>query len=606
MQAYEISLDMRKAVGRIERTVVVRRGDDGTQLIRAAITAGGEAYAPKGAARLDVMHADGTWARCSASVSGSTVSCVLTSQALNGIGRCRAAHFVFADGGKIESTEGFALVIEGNVDVNGTPGAQAFEDELEAIKASWREFSAKAERDEAARAEAEGSRRAGESERASAEGGRAKAEDARAEAERARDAAESARAAAEAKRAQSESARAQAEAARASAEGVRASAETARAAAEAERAQAERARVQSQAKNDADQALNNEQVRKLTPVILAGGQYDPETLEPTIEGEPNRMYLVPMVAPAAIELYGLTEREVQAGNSYAEWMWVGGRWELMGQTEMQARPISTAQIDAVFAGGHPTGGEVLSLTGLDYAHGKGAALLGAKSDKGHGHAVADVAGLRGELGGKLGRSEDAARAVTIKDAGDGRSLYVNYSAADVSKMDYLPVWTGGKLMSVAKRDGARELFAAAGAGASAPSDDEVVLCSQADGATPVRRRWSAVWEYVRSKASGVFAAKSHAHAMSDVEGLGEALRDAGGVAVLKGVADLDGATRTAVAICADGCAHVPDRWSNPGRTFALCLSDGSTVLQVAFNAKASLNAMKRSNEGGAWSDWTML
>ena len=475
MQSYDISLDMKKAAGRIERTVVVRRGDNDTQQISAAITAGGQPYEPNGTARLDIMHADGTWARCSASVSGSTASCTLPSEALNGTGRCRAAHFVFTDGAKVESTEGFALVIEGNVDTDGTPGAQGYDDALNAL--NDRLSKAEAERAEAekarvtaeqsrtqaekARADAEKQRAAKETERASAESERAAAETARADAEskraqaeqaraneegkraaaeterkRAEDgrkSAETARASEESKRATAEDARKEAETARSAAEGSRKQAETARAnaeiarsdaeskraqaetkraeaesarstaehgraskeaeriAAEAARVEAEKGRVSAessrstaesaraaadekrradQAKNNADQALNNEAMKKLSPVILQEGQYDRATLKPTIEGEPNRMYFVPMVAPAAIELYDLTPKQVEAGNLYVEWMWVGGKWEQMGQSEMKVRPISTEQVDAVFAGEHPTGEDVLNLTGLDYLKGK--------------------------------------------------------------------------------------------------------------------------------------------------------------------------------------------------------------------------------------------
>lgn len=542
MQTYEISLDMKKAPGRIERTVVVRRGDADTQTIEAAITAGGEPYTPKGAARLDIMHADGTWARCSASVSGSTAACTLPSEALNGTGRCRAAHFVFTDGPKVESTEGFALVIEDNVDANGTPGAQGYDSELEALKDAWRKFTERAERDEAARADAEGERTTAEtarvtaedarkaaetaraskeSERASAESARAEAEAARADAESkraqaeqsraseeskraaaeaernkaedgrksaeaaraseeskragaedsrvqaetarasaenarvqaetARAGAETGRADAESKRSQAESTRAEAEQARATAEQGRASKESKRAGAEAARAEAEKARVSAessrsaaetaragaeaareaaQAKNNADQALNNEAMKKLSPVILQAGQYDPSTLTPTVTGEPNRVYFVPMVAPAAIELYDLTPRQVEAGNLYVEWMWVGGKWEQMGQSEMKAKPITTDQVDAVFAGTHPTGDSVLNLTGLDYVRTKDAELLDGKADASHTHTAGDIAsgtldparvpvlptakvdGLQAALDGKQPRGEYAAKAHT--------------------------------------------------------------------------------------------------------------------------------------------------------------------------------------------------
>lgn len=613
MQTYEISLDMKKAPGRIERTVVVRRGDNDTQQVEASITAGGQPYTPRGTARLDILHADGTWARCSASVSGSTAACTLPSEALNGTGRCRAAHFVFTDGAKVESTEGFALVIEGNVDANGTPGAQGYDSELEALKDAWRKFTERAERDEAARAEAEtaragaeDARKAAETARADAETARASKESERASAESARAEAEAARADAESKRAQAEQSRAseeskraaaeterneaedgrksaeaarakaeqgrvtaeqsrvQAETARASAENARVQAETARAgaetgradaetkrtAAEAARVEAEQARATAeqgraskeaerveaetarstaeqarvsaessrstaetaragaeaareaaQAKNNADQALNNEQMKKLSPVILQAGQYDPSTLTPTVTGEPNRVYFVPMVAPAAIELYDLTAKQVEAGNLYVEWMWVGGKWEQMGQSEMKTKPITTDQVDAVFAGTHPAGDSVLNLTGLDYVRTKDAELLDGKADASHTHTAGDI----------------ASGTLPIARGGTG--------ASDVNAA-------------------MKTLFEAQEIGSAVPSDDEVVLASWADGIgqdmRPVRRRWSAVWEYMRSKASWVFAAKAHTHAVADVDGLQAALDGKAAAAHRHPTADVDG------------------------------------------------------------------
>ena len=425
MQTYEISLDMHKAAGRIERTVVVRRGDDDTQQVRASITAGGQPYTPKGTARLDIMHADGTWARCSASASGSTATCTLPSAALNGAGRCRAAHFVFTDGTKVESTEGFALVIQQNVDTDGTPGAQSYDDALNALNDRLQKAEAKRAEAEQGRVTAEQGRTQAEKARAAAEGQRAAKEAERVSAEQARASAESARADAETKRAQAEQSRASEESKRATAETERKKAEEARKSAEAKRAEAERARAAAQAKNDADQALNNEAMKKLSPVILQEGQYDRATLRPTVEGEPNRMYFVPMVAPAAIELYDLTAKQVEAGNLYVEWMWVGGKWEQMGQSEMTARPISTEQVDAVFAGRHPVGEDVLNLTGLDYFKGRADT---AYATAGHKHGTGDITsgtlsadripalpmskvdGLRGELDGKQPKGEYAPRA----------------------------------------------------------------------------------------------------------------------------------------------------------------------------------------------------
>ena len=315
---------------------------------------------------------------------------------------------------------------------------------------------------------------------------------------------------AERERQAAEEARKAAEAARNEAEVSRAGAESARAQSETARVSAETARAQAQARNNADQALNNEQMKKLSPVILADGQYDRATLKPTIEGEPNRVYFVPMVAPAAYELFGLTKAEVQAGNSYVEWMWVGGRWEQMGQSELKVKPISTDSIDSVFAGEHPTGEDVLNLTGLDYTHGKVSALLDGKADASHTHEIANVNGLQGALAGKANASH-------------------THAAGDIAS-GTLPIARGGTGASDALT-AMQRLFESAEIGEQAPSDNEVVLSSWADGIgqdmRPVRRKWSTVWEYMRSKASEVFAAKSHRHAAGDIESLVEVLYDSG-------------------------------------------------------------------------------
>ena len=746
MQTYEISLDMKKAPGRIERTVVVRRGDADTQTIRAAIAAGGEPYTPKGAARLDIMHADGTWARCTATLSGPTVSCTMPNAALNGPGRCRAAHFVFTDGAKVESTEGFALVIEDNVDVNGTPGAQGYDSELEALKDAWRKFTERAERDEAARAEAEGrraeaeagrvkaeterkskeaerasaeadrkaaeterkraedareaaetaraqaeqaradaeakrweaetARKAEESKRAEAEAERKRAETARAEAEDARTAAETARAAAEtaraeaetvrgtaegervkaeqarataeqgraaaetaragaeseraraeqsraseeskraaaeterkkaedgrksaeaaraseeskrataederkraeterasaeqgrvqaetaradaetaradaeSKRSQAESSRAEAEAARSTAEQGRASKEAERVAAEAARAGAETARVSAessrstaetaraeaetareaaQAKNNADQALNNEQMKRLSPVILQAGQYDPSTLTPTVTGEPNRVYFVPMVAPAAIELYGATEAEVQAGNSYMEWMWVGGKWELMGQSEIKIKPITTDQVDAVFAGTHPTGDSVLNLTGLDYVRTKDAELLDGKADASHTHTAGDIAS------GTL----DPARVPVLPTA----------------KVDGLQAALDGKAAAAHRH----------------PTADVDGLQAALDGKQP----------------KGEYAASSHTHEVAEVTGLQAALDGKAAASHRHAAADIDGLVAAVGVVVVRTDKDYPDGWEDPNG-FYVTLKDDTDPLYPAYYASQAI------------------
>lgn len=203
---------------------------------------------------------------------------------------------------------------------------------------------------------------------------------------------------AERERKENEAARVAAEAARVTAEAARATAEQSRekgmealeSRQDANDAAQER-NGDAQRKNDADQALNNEAMRKLSPVILQTGQYDPETLAPTIEGEPNRMYFVPITAASVRAVASLPEAvaaAVESGNAYAEWMWVGGKWEQMGTSEMEMRAIQTSDVDSVAAGGSPTGEAVLNLTGLSYLWSK---LRGAFAALSHTHDAADVA-----------------------------------------------------------------------------------------------------------------------------------------------------------------------------------------------------------------------
>lgn len=152
MPVFELALDVHKRAGAAPKQVVVRAGDVGTQVIRAALSDDGEAYAPSGAtARLDVMHADGTWARCAASVSGSTATCTLPAEAACSPGMCRLAHFVleYADG-RAESTEGFGLMVLPSVDGSGA-GAAYYDDKVEALYERWLAYEQEAEAQEQAR-----------------------------------------------------------------------------------------------------------------------------------------------------------------------------------------------------------------------------------------------------------------------------------------------------------------------------------------------------------------------------------------------------------------------------------------------------------------------
>ena len=229
---------------------------------------------------------------------------------------------------------------------------------------------------EDARAEAEQARASAETARASAEGERAQAETERKAAETERDTAEDARAAAEAQRVENETARQSAESARAQAEQARATAEQARADAQDDRDARQDKNDADQAKNNADQAANNAAALGMTFVILSTGQYDPETLEPTIEGENGKMYLVP-------------DPKGGEDDVYSEWIWIEttSSFEHMGSTTTSFDPMSTNDIDAVASDQSPTGDRVLNVTGLSYLWAK---LKGAFAALTHTHTRAQI------------------------------------------------------------------------------------------------------------------------------------------------------------------------------------------------------------------------
>ena len=229
---------------------------------------------------------------------------------------------------------------------------------------------------EDARAEAEQARASAETARESAEAERAQAETARKEAETERDTAEDSRAAAEAQRVENETARQSAESARAQAEQARATAEQARADAQDDRDARQDKNDADQAKNNADQAANNAAALGMTFVILSTGQYDPETLEPTIEGENGKMYLVP-------------DPKGGEDDVYAEWIWVSttSTWEHMGSTTTSFDPMTTGDIDSVTSDQAPSGDRVLNVTGLSYLWAK---LKGAFAALSHTHTRAQI------------------------------------------------------------------------------------------------------------------------------------------------------------------------------------------------------------------------
>lgn len=373
MVEHDISLAVDKGSVQGRARVVARVGDVGTQFVTASLTKGGVAYSPGGTARLEVLKADGTWCRCGATVSGSEVSCTLPDQALSSPGVARLAYFVLVSGDDQESTECFELRVLAHVDSSG-PESENYDDQLSEL---YSEYVAKlGGMDDLYQAE--------EAERQSAYQS----------AEAARD---SSYKTAETQR---QTDYEQAEAARDAAQAENDSAQQANDAAQA-------ANDAAQAKNNSDQAANNAAAQGLVAVILSAGEYDPDTLEPTVSGEVGKMYLVPMpqaqAAAAAIPVaftleetgdgtYAATRAaSAEDGDVYVEWLWINSAWERIGLSTATIDPITTDQIDAVCSDSAPQGKQVLNLTGLSYLWAKVKAWAGgAFAALTHTHAAGDV------------------------------------------------------------------------------------------------------------------------------------------------------------------------------------------------------------------------
>lgn len=182
---HEITLEVNKSTSVVPPRVVVRVGDVASQTIKAQLRNDGASYTPTGSARLDILKADGTWARCTATISGSTVSCTLPSQAVSSPGLARLAHFVFYTGTtRAESTEGFELRILPAVDTSDPEeAADYYDDMLTQLYQKWLAYEEEAEKNEEARVSAENTRKSNETARQSAEGTRASHESARVSAE---------------------------------------------------------------------------------------------------------------------------------------------------------------------------------------------------------------------------------------------------------------------------------------------------------------------------------------------------------------------------------------------------------------------------------------
>ena len=218
---------------------------------------------------------------------------------------------------------------------------------------------------------------------------------------------------------QAEAARKEAETAREAAEAKRTEDEAGRTQAETARAAAELERAAQQVKNNADQAANNAAAQGLQVVKLNEGQFDPDTLMPTVSGEVGKLYFVPIPSQAMSALAALVD--VPAGDgqdNYLEWMSIDGKWERVGMSNATLVSLTTDEIDRIVAGEQVTSESVLDGTKLSYYMTKIKTAFAAFA---HKHVTGDVTGLDTALGDKATKAE----LKTVQDSLDKKVTHKN-------------------------------------------------------------------------------------------------------------------------------------------------------------------------------------
>ena len=233
---------------------------------------------------------------------------------------------------------------------------------------------------------------------------------------------------------QAEAARKEAETAREAADAKRTEDEAARTQAETARAAAEQERAAQQVKNNADQAANNAAAQGLQVVKLNEGQFDPDTLMPTVSGEVGKLYFIPIPSQAMSALAALVD--VPAGDgqdNYLEWMSIDGKWERVGMSNATLVGLTTDEIDRIAAGEQVTSESVLGGTGLTYLWTK---LKTAFAAIAHKHVTGDVTGLDTALGDKATKAE----LKTVQDSLDRwSSATLNKANAVSGAVKYLQI-----------------------------------------------------------------------------------------------------------------------------------------------------------------------
>ena len=158
-------------------------------------------------------------------------------------------------------------------------------------------------------------------------------------------------------------------------------------------------------------------------------------------------------------------------------------------------------------------------------------------------------------GAIAGKYCDAMRATAIKDAGDGRTLKINFSADGLTNSDWFAVWNGNTLQSMSKNtvrgvigaapashshsasnitsgtlpvsrggtghtslvDSANSMMDSLTVGAVTPTDNDYVISQVAGSGVAHKKPMSALWTWIKSKCDAVYqikgsyAAASHTH-----------------------------------------------------------------------------------------------
>ena len=357
MATFHLDLDLDKSP-RIGARVRVRQGDVESCVVEASVfDAGAQADLSGKSARFCCLKPDRTMVRdASCKVSGSAITYTLDQQVSAASGVIELAYFEVLDasGAVIDSTQAFTIEVEEGAEAGSSGVSEDYFSELDDLIARYEQAIKQSQSDYEA-----------------------------AEAQRQTDYEQ--------------------------AEAARDAAQDANDAKQAENDEAQDANDAAQAKNNADQAANNAAAQGLVAVILASGEYDPETLEPTVEGAVGKMYLVPMpqaqaVAAAIPVKFSLTSQEdgsfvatqseAADGDTYVEWLWINSAWERIGLSTATIDPITTDQVDAVAADSAPQGKQVLNLTGLSYLWAKVKAwATGAFAALSHTHPASQVTGL---------------------------------------------------------------------------------------------------------------------------------------------------------------------------------------------------------------------